>query len=100
MARGQLRQKKGKRGKAPPEDKRNRKLKPIGKPVDLIKRVQLGLSETQYEIMQEMMTHTNSTFEQYLRDAVIGRIGADIDGTYIVGDRRREVAFKKLGEQR
>jgi tRNA nucleotidyltransferase/poly(A) polymerase len=47
-----------------------------------------------------MMACTNLSLREYVRDAMLGRMTADIDHHFEAGDPRREQLFKRLGELR
>lgn len=96
MTTSQIRQKKGTRGNAHPNGSTSKLgAKTLGR-LDLIRRVQIGLSDEQYDLMKEMMHFTNQTTEEYITHAIKSMLAADADNHYRTGDPRRDAAFKVL----
>ena len=67
------------------------------KPEDLIERVQLGLNDRQYTALKEILTWENEAVAEYVKNAIVGRMEADIDGHFKVGDPRRTALMQRIG---
>jgi hypothetical protein len=57
----------------------------------------ISMTDEQYRIFQMICSLGNSTEQEYIGNALISMMGADIDAEFKAGDPRRDEFFEKIG---